>query len=554
MTNEYLAPFVDELFNLGVREAVFSPGSRSTALAMLFEEYKKYDTYVNIDERSAAFFALGIAKANRRPVVLVCTSGSAAAHHFPAITEAKTSRIPLIILTADRPAELQFVGAPQTLDQTRFFGNFVNHFENLEAPQPQAKNFWTYPRKVAQRAFLSALDQMAGPVQINIPLRDPLVPELKSENYEKGRSKLPFKFFKGQQSASFDEALLSSKTLILAGANSSENYSESLLKLAEHLKAPILADPLSNLRNHNSPFVMDSYDAFLANDDLKTDLKAESILLFGQMPVSKRLQQFIALNDDAEFIQVDPALAYRNPSLTTTITVQSNVATFANSIQKVNQDFSYLEKWQKAQEKMRHQLEKVAQEENPFEGRFVQELQKHLKALDAQLLVSNSMEIRDIDYWWKKEDSKVRILGNRGVNGIDGTESTALGIATTGKPTVLLTGDLSMLHDLNGLIIGKTHELNLTIVLFNNDGGGIFHHLAQKGVPNFDYLFSTPHGLNFEGLAELTGLDYHLVSNYADFGQQFETSIRQPGIHLLEIKTDKDLSLALHQKYTTYEN
>ena len=554
MTNEYLAPFVDELFNLGVREAVFSPGSRSTALAMLFEEYKKYDTYVNIDERSAAFFALGIAKANRRPVVLVCTSGSAAAHHFPAITEAKTSRIPLIILTADRPAELQFVGAPQTLDQTRFFGNFVNHFENLEAPQPQAKNFWTYPRKVAQRAFLSALDQMAGPVQINVPLRDPLVPELKSENYEKGRSKLPFKFFKGQQSASFDEALLSSKTLILAGANSSENYSESLLKLAEHLKAPILADPLSNLRNHNSPFVMDSYDAFLANDDLKTDLKAESILLFGQMPVSKRLQQFIALNDDAEFIQVDPALAYRNPSLTTTITVQSNVATFANSIQKVNQDFSYLEKWQKAQEKMRHQLEKVAQEENPFEGRFVQELQKHLKALDAQLLVSNSMEIRDIDYWWKKEDSKVRILGNRGVNGIDGTESTALGIATTGKPTVLLTGDLSMLHDLNGLIIGKTHELNLTIVLFNNDGGGIFHHLAQKGVPNFDYLFSTPHGLNFEGLAELTGLDYHLVSNYADFGQQFETSIRQPGIHLLEIKTDKDLSLALHKKYTAYEN
>ena len=554
MTNEYLAPFVDELFNLGVREAVFSPGSRSTALAMLFEEYKKYDTYVNIDERSAAFFALGIAKANRRPVVLVCTSGSAAAHHFPAITEAKTSRIPLIILTADRPAELQFVGAPQTLDQTRFFGNFVNHFENLEAPQPQAKNFWTYPRKVAQRAFLSALDQMAGPVQINIPLRDPLVPELKSENYEKGRSKLPFKFFKGQQSASFDEALLSSKTLILAGANSSENYSESLLKLAEQLKAPILADPLSNLRNHNSPFVMDSYDAFLANDDLKTDLKAESILLFGQMPVSKRLQQFIALNDDAEFIQVDPALAYRNPSLTTTIMVQSNVTTFANSIQKVNQDFSYLEKWQKAQEKMRHQLEKVAQEENPFEGRFVQELQKHLKALDAQLLVSNSMEIRDIDYWWKKEDSKVRILGNRGVNGIDGTESTALGIATTGKPTVLLTGDLSMLHDLNGLIIGKTHELNLTIVLFNNDGGGIFHHLAQKGVPNFDYLFSTPHGLNFEGLAELTGLDYHLVSNYADFGQQFETSIRQPGIHLLEIKTDKDLSLALHKKYTAYEN
>ena len=272
------------------------------------------------------------------------------------------------------------------------------------------------------------------------------------------------------------------------------------------------------------------------------------------MPVSKRLQQFVAFNNEAEFIQVDPALDYRNPSLTTTTMVQSDVVPFASSIKKVNSDSSYLEKWQNAQEKMRQLLETVTYEENAFEGRYVQELQKHLEALDAQLLVSNSMEIRDIDYWWKKADAKVRILGNRGVNGIDGTESTALGIATTGKPTVLLTGDLSMLHDLNGLIVGKTHELNLTIVLFNNDGGGIFHHLAQKGVPNFDYLFSTPHGLNFAGLAELTGLDYHLVSGYADFGQQFEASLHQSGIHLLEIKTDKDLSLALHQKYTTYEN
>ncbi len=560
MTNEYLAPFVDELFNLGVREAVFSPGSRSTALAMLFEEYKKYDTYVNIDERSAAFFALGIAKAKKRPVVLVCTSGSAAAHHFPAVLEAKMSRVPLIILTADRPAELQFVGAPQTVDQTRFFGNFVNHFENLEAPhiqkQSQTENFWTYPRKVAQRAVLSAISPLSGPVQINVPLRDPLVPELKSENYEKGRSKHAFKFYEGQAQVilPFDEALLSGKTLILAGANFDKDYSEALLKLAEQLKAPILADPLSNLRNHNHPLVIDSYDAFLANNDLKTQLKADAILLFGQMPVSKRLQQFVAFNNEAEFIQVDPALDYRNPSLTTTTMVQSDVLPFASSIKKVNSDSSYLEKWQNAQEKMRQLLEKVTYEESPFEGRYVQELQKHLEVLDAQLLVSNSMEIRDIDYWWKKADAKVRILGNRGVNGIDGTESTALGIATTGKPTVLLTGDLSMLHDLNGLIVGKTHELNLTIVLFNNDGGGIFHHLAQKGVPNFDYLFSTPHGLNFAGLAELTGLDYHLVSGYADFGQQFEASLHQSGIHLLEIKTDKDLSLALHKKYTTYEN
>ena len=158
------------------------------------------------------------------------------------------SRVPLIILTADRPAELQFVGAPQTVDQTRFFGNFVNHFENLEAPhiqkQSQTENFWTYPRKVAQRAVLSAISPLSGPVQINVPLRDPLVPELKSENYEKGRSKHAFKFYEGQAQVilPFDEALLSGKTLILAGANFDKDYSEALLKLAEQLKAPILAD------------------------------------------------------------------------------------------------------------------------------------------------------------------------------------------------------------------------------------------------------------------------------------------------------------------------
>ena len=548
MTNEYLAPFVDELFSLGVREAVFSPGSRSTALAMLFEEYKKFDTYVNIDERSAAFFALGIAKAKRRLVVLVCTSGSAGAHHFPAITEAKMSRVPLIILTADRPAELQYVGAPQTVDQTRFFGDFVNHFENFEAPQKE--NFWTYPRKVAQRAVLSAIAPLDGPVQINVPLRDPLVPELNPENYEKGRAAHPFLISKGKMSATIDENIFSKRTLILAGPDHTASYHHAILKLAEQLNAPVIADPLSNLRNHNHPNVIDSYDAFLTSNEVKNELKADVILLFGQIPVSKRVQQFISQNNAAVFVQVDPSLNTRNPSQTTTYMAQSEVKAFAESITYVNEDATYLEKWQELQLKMREKLDTVSEETEDFEGRYVQHLQR-LMPENSQLLVSNSMEIRDVDYWWKKADARVRILGNRGVNGIDGAESTALGISTTGLPTVLLTGDLSMLHDINGLIVGKTHQLNLTIVLFNNDGGGIFHHLAQKGVPNFDYLFSTPHGLDFSALASLLGLDYRLIENYATFDEVFGQVIQKSGVHLLEIKTDKDLSLALHKKYTT---
>jgi 2-succinyl-5-enolpyruvyl-6-hydroxy-3-cyclohexene-1-carboxylate synthase len=547
MRNEYLAAFVDELFSMGVREAVFSPGSRSTALAMLFEEYKKFDTYVNIDERSASFFALGIAKAKRRPVVLVCTSGSAGAHHFPAVTEAKMSRVPLIILTADRPQELQYVGAPQTVDQTRFFGDFVNHFENLEAPQ--AENFWTYPRKVAQRAYLSAVSPVEGPVQINVPLRDPLVPDLDPENFEKGRSAHRFQVSKGKMSATLDETVFSKRTLILAGPDNNVNYHHELLKLAQQLSAPILADPLSNLRNHHDSLIIDSYDAFLVDPEIKKTLKPDVIILFGQIPVSKRVQQFLTLHDDAEFIQVDPSLNYRNPSQTTTLMVQSDVKAFAESVNFVNDDSNYLQLWQVLQAKMREKLDTVSTETAAFEGRYVQHLQK-LMPENSQLLVSNSMEIRDVDYWWKAQNAKVRLLGNRGVNGIDGQESTALGISTTSKPTVLLTGDLSMLHDINGLIVGKTHELNLTIVLFNNDGGAIFHHLAQKGVPHFEYLFSTPHGLDFSALADLMGLDYHLVADYDDFDKVFAQSVQKSGIHLLEIKTDKDLSLALHEKYT----
>ncbi len=551
MNNEYLATFVDELYQLGVREAVFSPGSRSTALALLFEHYGKFTTFVNIDERSAAFFALGIAKGNERPVVVVCTSGSAGAHHFPAVVEAKFSHVPLIILTADRPSELQFVGAPQTIDQTRLFGDFVTHFETLQPPAP--KDFWTYPRKVAQRAYLGSLKNACGPVQINVPLRDPLIPDLNAENYEKGRPTHPFRLLSTKD---FPQPLLSGKTLILAGPDASSTYQEALIALSEELHAPIVADPLSNLRNFAHKNIMDSYDAFLTSKEVQNTLQADTILLFGQMPVSKRLQQFVGAFQKSEFIQIDPLLDYRNSSQTTTALVKSDVLSFLSTIDTTNiqnKDTSYLRLWQNFQSKMRAKLDTVSAETQPFEGHLVQLLQKMMPE-NSQLLISNSMEIRDVDYFWKAKHQSVKLFGNRGVNGIDGTESTALGLSTTGKATVLLTGDLSMLHDMNGLIVGKTEQLNLTIILFNNDGGGIFHHLAQNGVPHFDYLFSTPHSLDFSGLERLVNLDYHLIENDADFESFFRHSIQNNGVHLLEIKTDKTKSLALHQKYTNYED
>lgn len=559
--NEYLAALVDELYTLGMREVVFSAGSRSTSLAMLFTGFGKYKTYMNIDERSAAFFALGIAKRTGRPVGLVCTSGSAGTHYFPAVAEAQASRIPLVMLTADRPSELQFVGAPQTIDQARLFGNFVNHFENLESRTDD----FTYPRQVAQRAVLKALGsggEVSGPVQINVPLREPLVPKLDAEYFEKGRGAQSFQYIQGAMKSIYTgEELVGKKGLILAGPYNApqgtegrtkahhEAYKASVVDLAHRLAAPILADPLSPLREYNDAYIIDSYDAFLVSQDVKEALRPDYVILIGQLPVSKRIHQFLTYHKDVLTIQVDPSFTYRNGMVTTSRVVAADAIEFAKGIMAINEDTAYMALWQKEQISMRQQLHTVGEELTLFEGRIVKELQS-LMPKDSQVVISNSMAIRDFDYFWPKGCDGVRLFGNRGVNGIDGTESTALGIASVGNPTVLVTGDLSFIHDMNGLIMGRQAGISLTIVLFNNDGGGIFEYLPQKGTPYFDYLFATPQGVDFAGLSTLFAIDHEEITSYEQFRTALTKSLNSPGIQVLEIKTGREFSCQLHRKYT----
>lgn len=559
--NEYLAALVDELYTLGMREVVFSAGSRSTSLAMLFTGFGKYKTYMNIDERSAAFFALGIAKRTGRPVGLVCTSGSAGTHYFPAVTEAKASRIPLVMLTADRPSELQFVGAPQTIDQMRLFGDFVNHFETLEGRTDD----FVYPRQVAQRAVLKALgsgSEVSGPVQINVPLREPLVPKLDNEYFEKGRNTQAFQYIKGEMRSTYTgEELAGKRGLIIAGPYNApqgedsatkahhEAYGASIIALAQRLQAPVIADPLSPLRGYEDEYVIDSYDAFLVSNEVKENLRPDYILMFGQLPVSKRVHQFLTYHKDVLTIQVDPSFEYRNGMVTTQRVIASSPIELAKSISVVNEDTSYLSLWQQEQASMRRQLDTVLEEPSLFEGRIVKEMQA-LMPKGSQIFISNSMAIRDFDYFWSKGCNEVRLFGNRGVNGIDGTESTALGMASVGQPTVLVTGDLSFIHDMNGLIMGRQAGISLTIVLFNNDGGGIFEYLPQKGTPYFEYLFATPQGVDFSGLSTLFGIDHEEVTSYEQFKTLLMESLNTPGIQILEIKTGRESSCQLHRKYT----
>ena len=572
--NEYIAALVDEFYQLGVRHAVFSPGSRSTTMAMLFKEHEGFETYMNIDERSASFMALGIAKARKEPTVLVCTSGSAVAHYLPAILEAQYSGVPLIVLSADRPHTLLHVGAPQTVDQHKIFGTAVNYFEELAVPQES--HYYTYPRQVARKAYMKAMDTKKGPVHINVPLFEPLVPELSRNHFEAGRSS--FKVVKPNYSSVFgfdnrnnlthinntiDIAHNNDSTkeinnllekyeriLILAGPQIDIDEADTIRAFGAALQAPILADPLSNVRGCvTSDGVISTYDALLAGQALWHELKPDCVIQFGQIVVSKRVQQMIASWTDVEYIEVNPTMDSMNPTGKTTMHVQASIDVFTHLYGKNNNSETYLNIWRCLDQVGKKQLSLAIDEPHCFEGRTIRELQKQIPE-DGQIFVANSMTIRDFDYFWFSGESKATLYGNRGVNGIDGTISTALGLAANGKPTYLVTGDLSLFHDLNGLAVAKTHNLNLTIILHNNDGGGIFEYLPQKGTKHFDYLFSTSQGLDYSGAAKLYGCGYAKISSPDELSSVLANVSQETGVHIIEIPTNREYSRELHKKYT----
>lgn len=572
--NEYIAALVDEFYQLGVRHAVFSPGSRSTTMAMLFKEHEGFETYMNIDERSASFMALGIAKAHKEPTVLVCTSGSAVAHYLPAILEAQYSGIPLIVLSADRPHTLLHVGAPQTVDQHKIFGTAVNYFEELAVPQES--HYYTYPRQVARKAYMKAMDTKKGPVHINVPLFEPLVPELSRNHFEAGRSS--FKVVKPNYSSVFgcdnrnnlphinnatdiahgndgtkeinDLLERYERILILAGPQIDIDEAETICSFGEALQAPILADPLSNVRGcGTSNVVISTYDALLVGQPLWHELKPDCVIQFGQIVVSKRVQQMIASWTDVEYIEVNPTMDSMNPTGKTTMHMQASIDVFTHLYGKNNNSDTYLNIWRRLDQAGKKQLSLAIDEPHCFEGRTIRELQKQIPE-DGQIFVANSMTIRDFDYFWFSGESKAVLYGNRGVNGIDGTISTALGLAVNGRPTYLVTGDLSLFHDLNGLAVAKTHNLNLTIILHNNDGGGIFEYLPQKGTKHFNYLFSTSQGLDYSGAAKLYGCDYTKISSPDELSSVLANVSQETGVHIIEIPTNREYSRELHKKYT----
>ncbi|MFS0864433.1 2-succinyl-5-enolpyruvyl-6-hydroxy-3-cyclohexene-1-carboxylic-acid synthase [Fredinandcohnia sp. 179-A 10B2 NHS] len=557
----YVASFVDELVRVGVTETIVSPGSRSTPMAILMAEHPNMNITVNIDERSAAFYALGVAKAKKEPVALLCTSGTAAANYYPAIVEAFYSRVPLIVITSDRPHELRDVGAPQAIDQNQMYGNFVKWFIDAAIPEENEKML-AYVRTVAGRAAGTAMSAPAGPVHLNFPFREPLVPNLGLDNLwgEAEGNRRHVNVVVGSPQIDEDKInqfILSLENvehgIIVCGAHDDPELTHAVTSLSEQLQFPILADPLSQLRSgyHSHSNIIDGYDAFLRNEGYKEEFVPEAIIRFGAMPVSKALTQYIQKHEKAIHIIVDGDGGWRDPTLTASDMVYCNEVAFCNMLSngiEKKKESKWIQKWKQVNDIVKKHIVDIHTEETLFEGKVFTELQEVLPN-QSTLFVGNSMPIRDIDSFFTTNDKSIKVMANRGANGIDGIVSTAMGVSSQNDNTVLVIGDLSFYHDLNGLLAAKQHKLNITIVLINNDGGGIFSFLPQSTEEkHFELLFGTPLGLEYKHVVEMYGGKFTEVVHWHQFRTAIADSLQSKGFQVIEVRTDRAENVLIHRK------
>ena len=559
--------FVDELVRSGVRNFCVCPGSRSTPLALTIARHPAARLWMHVDERSAGFFGLGMAKTLREPVALVCTSGTAAANFMPAVVEAFYARVPLVVLTADRPHELRDSGAPQTIDQNRLFGVHAKWFVDLAEPDP-APEMLRYVRTVAARAAATARRTPAGPVHINCPYREPLIPlpGPAPATLEQRPGERPYVAVAAGPRAP-DPAVVPAlaaglgaarRGLIVCGPQDDPALADAVVRLAAALGYPILADPLSGLRcgEHDRALVLDCYDAFLRDVAFVEQVAPEVVLRFGAMPTSKQLLLYLQRHSACRQIVVDGGDGWNEPTLLASDVVYAEPRLLCQALLAELPLVpeagltEWTDTWRAADRLARAAIEAhLAGLDELFEGKVFAEL-AGLLPNGALLYAGNSMPVRDLDTFFGGGERLVRLLANRGANGIDGVVSSALGASAAGAgPVVLVIGDLSFYHDSNGLLAAKQHGLDLTIVLLNNDGGGIFSFLPQAAAPeHFETLFGTPHGLDFGPLAQMYGARHTRAASWDDFRSATRRGIEGGGLHIVELATNRDRNVTLHRE------
>ncbi len=645
-TYTYVGAFVDELQRAGIQHVVICPGSRSTPLAMAFVAQPGIYPWMHVDERSAAFFGLGMAKRLGQPVALLCTSGTAAVNFMPAVVEAKLSHVPLLVLTADRPHELRDCGAPQAIDQNRLYGTYVKWF--VDVALPEATNAaLRYIRTIAGRAVALTSAIPAGPVHLNFPFREPLTPEpdlvtcppdriparapdltparapdlapARAPNrstpprattfpeapptvhdsiaWEGRPNNAPYVQVSDSPLAAPSTEKVSHlldlvgairRGLIIAGPYDSPALADPLVQLAHRLGYPILADPLSQLRcgSHNHDLVISSYDAFLRVDPFVESIAPELVIRFGAMPTAKSVVLYLKRYASCPQVVIDGYGGWEEPTQLASELIHADPVTFCQTLLAALGDSNvvarggvewlgalagarpladakslaptgfpgedWIATWQFADQVTRQALQEAMQDFKPFfEGRIFTELANVLPD-GTTLYVGNSMPVRDLDTFFWCSGHRLRFMGNRGANGIDGVISSALGVsavASQGEPTVLVVGDLSFFHDLNGLLAARLHQLNLTIVLVNNDGGGIFSFLPQAAYPeHFEQLFGTPIGLDFRLAVQMYGGQFQRVDTWEQFRKALSRGLDAGGLHVIEVPTKRASNVSMHRQ------
>ncbi|QZP38481.1 2-succinyl-5-enolpyruvyl-6-hydroxy-3-cyclohexene-1-carboxylic-acid synthase [Halobaculum magnesiiphilum] len=571
----------DELAAAGVDAVCITPGSRSTPLTVAFADHPDIHVFSHLDERASAFFALGRARRTGEATPLVCTSGTAAANFHPAVMEAANSRVPMLLLTADRPPELRDSGANQTVDQEKLYGDAVRWYKDLPEPEADDRKLRSLRTDLA-RAVSTAEGTPAGPVHLNVPFRKPLEPVEVEDDVPADLPALAAAGRDGDRAfvsttaghpmpddrdlQRLARALDAERGLIVAGpADPPGPDPQAVTALAHATGFPVLADPVSGLRFGSSVRVapvLGGYDGFLANGAANYWPEPEVVLRFGASPTSKPLRKYLA-GTDARQLLVDPAGAWREAEFTATDLVVADPSRLCGALSRQvgaggaggasgsdSDSTAWRERWEAAEAAHWDAVESVAGDAAAGEGRFFEGRVladvAEIAPEPSTVFVSNSMPVRDADRFAAPAAKGLTMLGNRGASGIDGVVSTALGAgsATTDDLT-LVTGDLAYYHDMNGLLALERCDVDATVVLINNDGGGIFHMLPIEDFdPPFTGQFKTPHDLDFEPTGDLYDLSFARVEGHdrEGFRDLYRESVASAGTDVIEVVSDAESS------------
>jgi 2-succinyl-5-enolpyruvyl-6-hydroxy-3-cyclohexene-1-carboxylate synthase len=556
----FAATLVDEWVRAGVRHAVVSPGSRSAPLAVALAAAEGLAVHVVLDERSAGFMALGVGKAGGVPAVVVTTSGTAGVELHPAVVEAHQARVPLLVCTANRPPELHGVGAPQTVEQTHLYGSSVRWFAQPGVADAVSSSTW---RSLGARSVAETLGPPPGPVHLDLAFRDPLVapPAALPEGREGGRpwhAVLAAPAAPAHRDVEAAAGLLGAgRGVIVAGAGIGPGDVEAVGALAAAWGWPVLADPPSGSRTPGQLTVA-AFDALLRHEAFACDHRPEAVLRLGAAPASKVLSQWLA-GSGARQVLVDPDDAWIDPERTATMVARGDPGAWCRALVAQARaapgrrpaDPSWLTSWAAAEASAQHAIDTVLGRQLEANEPGVARTLAGALAPGATLVVSSSMPVRDLE-WYARPRAELRVLANRGANGIDGVVSTAVGVALASRgPTALLIGDLAFLHDANGLLGLAGRGVDLAIVVVDNGGGGIFSFLPPAtalAADRFEMLFGTPHDVDLVALARLHGVAATAAGNAAELAPALQEAMASGGVRVVVVRTDRAANVALHRE------